>query len=239
MSTYGNDTHSYVRSTLEEFFLMVWERFGSHVESVGAAERIQAEQEFIAGCIEDGGNRCCLVDEQIFAEVIVKSGDFTHYAGGNEHELYLSTDKEVTPWILKLTHTPNGYGARSDLCAYLENLVFSNFLFGDDIRLVFFVEPSVRVKVYRLLIAQPFVEGNDASQQAITDFLLRMGFVQDPREETAYRHACGTSIYDARPANVLVDGAGDIFPIDVQIMRGEKYLQHRILSMVAMRYASA
>lgn len=222
------------RATLRELFEVSY--IASRDDACAGAsfeQKFQYEQEGILRFVQSRGNS--IYTEEDIRETFTKNGAYSACEGGNEHDLLIPIRSEEV-CILKLTNTPNGYGAKSALVDYLENLVFSNIIFGDDIELVGFVEPSPEkdIRVIRLLISQPFVLGNEASDEHIAAYMAGFGFYPMSRPYS-YEHACGTRVYDARPANVLEDDNGNLFPIDVQIKHGERYVYNRLLTMLQGR----
>jgi len=130
--------------------------------------------------------------------------------GGNEHRVFLV--KEISR-VLKVTNPPN-FGAQGSLLNYLNNLVLSNLLWGDDIRL-----ESVRATADgpALIVSQPFIEGREATEEEITAFFAARGFTFCGYH--SYQDAAGLRIADARPANIIMDSITNQFsPIDLHIL---------------------
>ncbi len=132
---------------------------------------------------------------------------------------------------MKITNTPCGYGARSRLVDYLENLLMANILFGDDFRLEGILFGDAEMPY--LIISQPFIKGCRADEESICRYWESLDFF--PCGRYSYRHACGTLIADARPDNVYRSESGDIIPLDVQVLHGERYLQYMLLRMLGQR----
>ena len=197
-------------------------------------QKIRAEQD----CIMRFANKRGLpiYTEKRLAAEITANNAYEAHTGGNEHDLFVPRGNELT-YILKLTNTPNGYGAKSALADYLENLVFSNIIFGDDVHLIALVKPDQEkaIRVIRLLIAQPFIIGSEASESHIQEYMKQLGFLPLGRPHS-FMHPCGTKIYDARPANILEGADGMIFPIDVQIVNGANYVHYSLSALLQSRY---
>jgi Serine/Threonine/Tyrosine Kinase found in polyvalent proteins len=89
--------------------------------------------------------------------------------GGNEHRVFLLREENR---VLKLTNPPN-FGAQGGLLNYLNNIVLSNLLWGDDIRL-----EAARATPAgpELIISQPFIRGRDATEEEIRTYFEVRGF---------------------------------------------------------------
>lgn len=136
--------------------------------------------------------------------------NFSELEGGNEHQVYRDS---LTKRVIKLTRPP-AFGAQGEAYIYLNNFLAANLLFGDDIRLEGLVEASDGL---RFVISQPFVEGQISSKERIESYFFELGFVLSGTH--SFRHQeSGLIIADARPANVLEDTQGMLFPIDVQVL---------------------
>lgn len=227
---YDNDSYIHVSSSLEELFIMARRQARSYVGAVGPYERMCAEQEVICQWFEKKPGR--YTTSENLDEALFTGRSYKDIEGGNEHNLYAPEEITDSVRIFKLTKSENGYGARSSLSGYLENLLFSNIIFDDSITLHMAIEPESPKHVYRLLTSQLFVRGDEASQERITDYMESLGFVQDKSIPSIYRHPCGTVIYDARPANVIETQDGQIFPIDIQIFHGDKYVYWKIVAIL-------
>lgn len=218
----GDSQHnksSITRSPLEELFDLALKTCVCEDRTTGSYALQETEQNILS---EWGSKNGLLISKEGF-ELFLLEGSFEAREGGNEHDVFTSPGNVG---ILKVTKTENGYGARSRLVNYLENLIFSNILFGDNIHLLGIIDEKNARQVLKLMIAQPFIEGNPASQQQITNYMSCMRF--EKIAEHSYKHPCGTTIHDARPDNVFISPDGLIFPIDVQVINGGNYLYHLI-----------
>jgi hypothetical protein len=67
------------------------------------------------------------------------------------------------------------------------------------------------------LTSQPFIAAEQASDEQIDAYFSGQGFIKR-RENTYFRSIDGITLADARPANMLRDEKGSIFPIDIHIL---------------------
>ncbi len=183
---------------------------------------MQAEQDTLSEYVERTGMGTSAEDFQIKGSQL----GYTLLGGGNEHDVLLDTASDR---VLKITNTPCSYGARSRLVDYLENLLMANILLGDDFRLEGILSSDGAMPY--LIISQPFIKGSKADEASIRNYWEKLGF--HPCGCHSYLHACGTLVADARPDNVYRTQTGDIIPLDVQILHGERYLQYMLLNLLA------
>ena len=153
---------------------------------------------------------------------------FCSNGGGNEHDVLIQPSGRR---VLKITQPGNGYGARSRLTDYLENHLMANILFGDDIRVEYIVYGTHREDMPMIVVSQPFIEGTRASEEEISSFWESLDFRKCSRH--SFRHPCGTTIHDARPDNIYRSPDGFLFPIDVQVLHGMRYLRYKLLQLLA------
>ncbi len=145
--------------------------------------------------------------------------------GGNEHRVFVP---RISSRVIKITKTRNSYGAKSRLVDYLENLVLSNLILGDDIRLEYILYGDDKLPY--IVISQPYIAGDKADEADIDAFWQNLDFL--PHGTNSYRHRCGTIIADARPDNIFRSQDGDLFPFDVQILHGKSYLHYMLLTLL-------
>ena len=107
----------------------------------------------------------------------------------------------------------------------------ANILFGDDIRVEYIVYGTRMEDMPMIVVSQPFIEGTRAGDEEISSFWESFDFKGCGPH--AYRHPCGTTIYDARPDNIYRSSDGYLFPIDVQVLHGMQYLRYKLLQMFA------
>jgi carboxynorspermidine decarboxylase len=169
-----------------------------------AAERVRAETESILAWAQANG---CLISPSVFE---VRTASFAQLEGGAEHEVLLD---QASNRVIKLTTPPN-FGARGRALAYLENLLAYDVLLGFEWCFEGVVqEPDGLV----FLTSQPFIAAEQASDEQIDAYFSGQGFIKR-RENTYFRSIDGITLADARPANMLRDEKGSIFPIDIHIL---------------------
>jgi carboxynorspermidine decarboxylase len=169
-----------------------------------AAERVRAETESILAWAQANG---CLISPSVFE---VRTASFAQLEGGAEHEVLLD---QASNRVNKLTTPPN-FGARGQALAYLENLLAYDVLLGFEWCFEGVVqEPDGMV----FLTSQPFIAAEQASDEQIDAYFSGQGFIKK-RENTYFRSIDGITLADARPANMLRDEKGSIFPIDIHIL---------------------
>lgn len=169
-----------------------------------AAERLRAETESILAWAKASG---CLISPSVFE---TRTAVFGELEGGAEHEVLLD---EKAGRVLKLTTPPN-FGARGEAQAYLENLLAYDALLGFE---WCFEGVLLEPDGVTFITSQPFVVGTEATPDQIEAWFSGQGFIRK-RENSFVREADGINIVDARPANVLRDDKGNLFPIDIHIL---------------------
>ncbi len=130
--------------------------------------------------------------------------------GGNEHRVFFIRKLNR---VFKLTNPPN-FGAQGSLLNYLNNLVLSNLVWGDDFRV-----EGVRRTPFgpELIISQPFIRGREATEEEISSFFTSRRFAS--RGYHSFQHSNGLRVADARPANIIIDSLTQRFmPIDLHIL---------------------
>lgn len=174
------------------------------VDRADAAERLRAETESVLAWAKASG---CLISPSVFEARTVAFGELE---GGAEHEVLLD---EKAGRVLKLTTPPN-FGARGEALSYLENLLAYDALLGFE---WCFEGVLQEPDGLCFITSQPFVVGSEATPEQIEAWFSGQGFMPK-RENSFIRSIDGITIADARPANVLRDAKGNIFPIDIHIL---------------------
>ena len=169
-----------------------------------AAERLHAEAESIFAWAQASG---CLISPSVFE---ARTASLDELEGGSEHEVLLD---EKAGRVLKMTLPPN-FGARGQALAYLENMLAYDSLLGFE---WCFEGVLKEPDGLSFITSQPFVVGAEAGVEQIEAYLSGQGFIRK-REHTFLRALDGITIADARPANMLRDAQGNIFPIDIHIL---------------------
>ncbi len=178
----------------------------SRSDGADFTQRFRQESESILCWCRDND---WILSSEKFAD---KVGGMENLDGGNEHVVYYDTR---TNRIVKITLCPPNFGAQGRAQDYIQNFLAANFLFGDDIRLEGLVNSDMGL---RLVVSQPFIKGVTASLPEIeTYFSGAGGFI--PFQLHAFKQPeAGLLVMDARPANVLKDEQGFVYPIDLQIL---------------------
>lgn len=106
---------------------------------------------------------------------------------------------------------------------YLERVTLSNELFGDNIKL------EGITKQGGIVISQTAVVGKPANRKQIAESLTIKGWERVDSSKTTltglladtswYNKAKGVVLVDARPANMLIDSKGIVYPIDVMLIK--------------------
>lgn len=155
-------------------------------------------------------DRGCLFTEDRIKELL---SSIKSLAGGQEHIVFTAGDLAV-----KITIPPS-FGAAGGLIDYLRNLHLSNELFKDDFRIIGicnYFELSEDQKGTAIIISQPFIDGEKATEEEIYDFMNSVDFLPY-RENSFINQERNILICDARPDNVIKHDNGNLFPIDVHI----------------------
>ena len=169
-----------------------------------AAERIFAETESLLAWAKA---RKCLISPTVFE---VGTASFGELEGGNEHEVLVDSESGR---VIKLTRPPN-FGARGEAKAYLENLLAYDALLGFEWNFEgIVIEPDG----VGILTSQPYVNAKEATEEQIDAYFSGQGFIKT-RQHTYHRSIDEITLVDARPANILRDSDGMIFPIDIHIV---------------------
>lgn len=132
-------------------------------------------------------------------------------AGGLEHQVFLHPDPKFGR-VVKLTKPPY-FGAQMDLKKYAYNAIWSNLLFGDDIRLEGFLQVEGGVSV---AITQPFVFGKSPTEPQIKKWFEDQGYVVCGWNKWKGRD--GSIIADAHTGNFIRTNDGTLIPIDLQVL---------------------
>lgn len=149
-----------------------------------------------------------IIDNQGFDRL--RSG-YRNLAGESEHDVFhVSESKRV----IKTTIPPN-FGARGAAEAYLTNALRNNEMFGDDVHLHGVMRMSGGPV---LVISQPFIDGTRPTLLEIARWFEDQGYVAAGIHR--WKHpASGADIADAHAGNLLKDPAGNLIPIDLQILK--------------------
>jgi diaminopimelate decarboxylase len=168
-----------------------------------AAQRLHAEAESIRSWAKTHG---WLIEGSILGDL---SADHAELEGASEHDVILD---RPSGRVLKMTKPPN-FGARGEASAYLANVLACDRLLGMDWHFEGVAESSQGL---HFVSSQTFIEGERASRDEIAGWFAALGF--HPAGPDCYKRPDGVMVADARPDNVLKDGEGNLFPIDVHVI---------------------
>ena len=152
-------------------------------------------------------------------------------ATGGEHTVYYPGGG----WVLKLTH-PGTFGlyveadvrlakqtpqskdfvrqARATPGQYLERVILTRDVFGDDLRFVgIAVDENDDIGA---VVAQPFIRGDAPSYERITDWLGEFGFAE-VEYGNFYRRSDRIAVFDPWPRN-FVELGQELLPIDLVVV---------------------
>lgn len=218
-----------VKTPLEELLCLVQQACGSS-RRTNQTDLFQRTEQAVLFCWAKHRKR--FISYGKFARTLTET--YESHEGGDEHDTFTSI-KDSHGIIFKLTKPNNGYGARTNLKDYLENLWFSNYIFYDSIDVVSIIGRQKKInKLAKIFISQPLVDGQPASVAEIERYMKSLGFIYEGRN--VYKHPCGTKIVDARPDNVFISATKEVFPIDVQILHGDRFIHLQLLYLLKSRY---
>ncbi len=129
--------------------------------------------------------------------------------GASEHHVFLMA---IGDRVLKVTIPPN-FGARGESLAYLDNAVWANELFGDDIRLEGIVETESGLAI---VISQPFIVGRAPTEAEVIEWFESQGYRAQPGGRWVHE-GTGAVVADAHTGNLVMSSEG-LIPIDLQIL---------------------
>lgn len=145
-------------------------------------------------------------------------------AEGNEHQVWF---QEHSSTFLKATW-PGFFGrlviqrldedSNSSPIEYLERWLLHNQLFGDDIHFLGTISEKGQI---RMLIRQPAIAGDPASEEHINEFFTTNGWAPFiVGEETAYFDDVNeVAISDTHPGNLILMKDGLLAPIDLRVQK--------------------
>ncbi len=188
--------------TLEELLLCAAAYDRSAGPSADAEEWFRAESESLLRWAVDSGR--FLSPAQL--DGLIRG--FKHLEGGLEHEVYF---KKRAGRIFKITKPPH-FGHTWFLKDYVQNLIWCNSVFEDDIRIEGVIS---REETVSLVISQPFIVGGSPSPEQLEEWFRLQNAVQ--KSAHAWEFPNGMTVADANPSNLLLARDGSIIPIDVHI----------------------
>ena len=166
-------------------------------------ERIRQEAKSILEWGTDAGR---LLDPRKLLEVV---STWKELGGQSEHTVF---HIEKLARVIKFTLPPN-FGAQGSI-GYLNNIDFSNRLFGDSIQFHGILETD---QGPAFIISQPYVDGTAPTLEEVATWFLASGYrlVGHNRWKN---DATGAEIADAHVGNLIKTEDGELVPIDLQIL---------------------
>lgn len=127
--------------------------------------------------------------------------------------------------VLKVTMPPH-FGHRWDLIHYVNNIIWSNELFDDDIRIVAVLDSAEGAAV---ATTQPYIDGRPPTESEIEQWFQIQGYVSNGPNR--WKHVeLDIEIEDAHTGNLLVMDDGTVAPIDLQVIKPGNSISQAISS---------
>lgn len=146
-----------------------------------------------------------LLSDAEFGELIA---GFKLLNGGLEHQVFW---KRKTGRIFKITKPPY-FGAKWTLKSYVQNAIWCNQAFYDDIRLEGVIQTRDGVS---LVMSQPFIVGSSPTKEEIADWFTQQGAVQ--LTPLIWEFPDGLVAGDAHSGNLILMNDGTMVPIDLHV----------------------
>jgi hypothetical protein len=182
------------------------EDVGRRSQSLSQKEFIRIESESLVRWAEDHGK---LVNWEKFRLLTPSCEDLP---GGAEHQVWAHNDGFYHR-VFKVTRPPN-YGARGRLLSYVQNALWCNYLFGDDIQLEGVCQFPEGLAV---IISQPYIIGRPPTPAEIVEWCELGGY--ERKNDLLWIHPeTGVRIADTHEGNFKVLASGVMVPIDLQVL---------------------
>lgn len=165
-------------------------------------ERIGAESQSLLHWAEDTGRVLSATELNGLIE------GFKMLEGGLEHHVYYV---RKSGRVYKVTKAGR-FGYAWYLKDYLQNLVWSNRAFGDDVRLEGVTSKAGGVSV---VISQSYIHGKKPSMQEIAEWFAGQGCKR--LGELRWEYPDGMVVGDAHTGNIILMADGSMVPIDLRI----------------------
>jgi DNA ligase (NAD+) len=169
------------------------------------AQRIRREAESI---LEWGAGAMRLLDLEGLTRL---TEGWKNLAGQSEHTVFLDEKFER---VVKFTLPPN-FGAQGSI-PYLRNIVACNRIFGDDI---WFHGILSTKQGPAFVISQPYVDGTEPTSGEIADWFTDQGY-ESKGHNRWFHPVTGVEVADAHTGNLIKSSAGELIPIDLQVLEG-------------------
>ena len=199
--------------TLEELLICAEQFERSTGPSQDAEKWFRAESESLLHWANNSGR---LLSKAELDGII---GGLRVLEAGLEHQVYFV---KKLGRVVKITKPPR-FGLHGDLRIYVQNALWCNLLFMDDIRLEGVV---TTVDGVSLVISQPYVHGQKPTEEEITEWFTSQGCncVSPQRWE----FPDGTVVADTHQGNLLKVKSNALIPIDLHV---EKLTGRNLLNL--------
>ena len=170
--------------------------------STDAEEWFRAESESLLQWAEETGR---LLSSAELDELIA---GFKKLDGGLEHQVFFI---KRTGRVFKITRPPY-FGQNWVLKKYVQNLIWCNRVFSDDMRLEGVVSAPDGVS---LVISQPYIIGRSPSEDEVDEWFHLQGAVRVNKHR--WRYPNGMIVADAHIGNLILRRDGSLVPIDLHV----------------------
>ncbi|MBN8460837.1 MAG: hypothetical protein J0M04_23660 [Verrucomicrobia bacterium] len=170
--------------------------------STDAEEWFRAESESLLQWAEETGR---LLSGAELGELIA---GFKKLNGGLEHQVFFI---KRTGRVFKITKPPH-FGHTWYLKDYVQNVIWCNRVFGDDMRLEGVVSAPDGVS---LVISQPYIIGRSPSEDEVDEWFHLQGAIRVGKHK--WRFPNGMIIGDAHIGNLILRRDGSLVPIDLHV----------------------
>jgi hypothetical protein len=206
ISDQGSDQSSETRRdaarTLGELLDSATQFDGAAGPSTDAEEWFRAESESLLHWAEETGR---LLSSAELDELIA---GFKKLNGGLEHQVFFI---KRTGRVFKITKPPY-FGHTWELKKYVQNLIWCNRVFADDMRLEGVVTAPDGVS---LVISQPYIIGRSPSEDEVDEWFHLQGAIRVSKHK--WRYPNGMIVGDAHTGNLILRRDGSLVPIDLHV----------------------
>ncbi len=133
---------------------------------------------------------------------------FKWLEGGLEHQVLF---KKRSGRVFKITKPPH-FGHTWYLKDYVQNVIWCNSVFEDDMRLEGVIDRPDGVS---LVISQPYIHGRSPTEAEIEEWFAIQSCVRLGKNR--WRYPDGMVVSDAHAGNLIFTSAGHVIPIDLHI----------------------
>ncbi len=172
------------------------------------SQRIRQEAESVVSWARES-NR--LLDPRRFGQLASR---YPQLGGQSEHTVFHLQSRHR---VIKFTLPPY-FGAQGEAIDYLENLEAANRVFGDDIILHGVLETK---RGPALVTSQPFVFGEVPTSEEVASWFEANGY-HSAGHNRWKNNETGMEVADAHVGNLIKSTAGELIPIDLQVLHEGK-----------------